>query len=254
MVTEATCLDVALRIYEQRTKIGQSEELNALPTSELYRRLLGVYSFSVIDDTVRWLEIGQFLGRSGIGIIGVNSLYAYTLTPKGVAFAKSRSLPSADRELLYTEDPYGVFLARQFLTQDDVLFEVLTKTLPKSGFAIHDGRVDGLDAFRGEILLKIRRARFFLCLLTHREEIKGGGFASSVWLYQETGAAVALRKKPLVLVEEGMHEHYAGEMQKNYEYITFSRSNFASVLPEVVRRLQGDLTANHIPLPLARDG
>jgi len=51
-----------------------------------------------------------------------------------------------------------------------------------------------------------------------------------------------------------MHEHYAGEMQKNYEYITFSRSNFASVLPEVVRRLQGDLTANHIPLPLARAG
>lgn len=254
MITETTCLDVVLRIYEQRSRIGQSEELNALPAAELYRRLLGIYSLSVIDDTVRWLEIGQFLGRSGIGVIGINSLYVHTLSPKGVAFAKSRSLPLADRELLYTEDPYSIFVARQFLAQDDALFQVLTNTLPKSGFVTHDGRVDGLDAFRGEILRKIRRARFFLCLLTHREEIIGGGFASSVWLYQETGAAVALGKKPLILVEEGMHEHYAGEMQKNYEYITFSRSDFSSVLPEVVRRIHGDLTANHIPLPPTRGG
>ena len=180
--------------------------------------------------------------------------YALTLTPKGVAFAKAGALPLADRELLYTEDPYSVFVARQFCAQDDPLFGILTKEIPKSGFAIHDGRVDGLDAFRGEILRKIRKARFFLCLLTHRAEIKSGGFASSVWLYQETGAAVALGKKPLVLVEEGMHEHYAGEMQKNYEYITFSRPNFAAVLPEVVRRIHGDLTANHIPLPPTRDG
>jgi hypothetical protein len=240
-----------LCLYERRTQIGQSEELHALPAAELYRRLLGIYSLSVIDDTVRWLEVGQFLGRSGIGI---NGPYAHMLTPKGVTFAKSQSLPLADRALLYTEDPYSVFVARQFRAQDDTLFEVLAKDVPRSGFAIHDGRVDGLDAFRGEILRKIRKARFFLCLLTHRAEIKGGGFASSVWLYQETGAAVALGKKPLILVEEGMHEHYAGEMQKSYEYITFSRPDFSSVIPEVVRRLHGDLTANHIPLPREKDG
>ena len=70
MVTEATCLDVVSCLYEQRTHVGHSEVAHALPSGDLYRRLLGIYSLPVIDDTVRWLEIGQFLGRSGIGIIG----------------------------------------------------------------------------------------------------------------------------------------------------------------------------------------
>jgi hypothetical protein len=116
------------------------------------------------------------------------------------------------------------------------------------GIEALDGQVDGIEAFRGEILRKIRVARFFICLLTHRSPLAGGGFASSVWLYQETGAAVALGKRPLILVEDGMDEHYAGELQKNYEYITFDRANFVEAVDQVARRLISDLEANHIPL------
>jgi hypothetical protein len=69
----------------------------------------------------------------------------------------------------------------------------------------------------------------------------------SVWLYQETGAAVALGKKPLILVEQGMDEHFAGELQKNYEYIPFCRAEYESSFQELGRRVRGDLAANHIP-------
>jgi hypothetical protein len=49
-------------------------------------------------------------------------------------------------------------------------------------------------------------------------------------------------------VEEGLDEHFAGELQKNYEYIPFVRSDFAAAAAETQRRLTADLIANHIPV------
>ena len=72
----------------------------------------------------------------------------------------------------------------------------------------------------------MKRARFFVCLLTQRASLESGGYVSSVWLYQEVGAAVALGKKPLLLIEEGMDRHYEGELQRTYEHISFSRSHY----------------------------
>lgn len=263
MVTEGICLDIVLKLYGRKTtvthkfnlddtpgsqpKVQRSENDNALSPSDLYRELLGTYSLSTIDDNIRWLELAGFLGRVKWGIIGPE---LWQLTPSGEEFARNRALDDKNRNLLYTEDPYLVFVARQFRTDDDPLYANLVEALAGAGYSALDGRVDGLDAFRGEILRKIRKARFFVCLLTHRAELKEGGYASSVWLYQETGAAVALGKKPLLLVESAMSDHYAGELQKNYEYIPFDRHCFGKALPEVVRRLNGDLGASHIPLPI----
>jgi hypothetical protein len=52
----------------------------------------------------------------------------------------------------------------------------------------------------------------------------------------------------LILVEEGISDHFAGELQKNYEYIPFERSDFGAAFDEVGRRLINDLKANFIPL------
>ena len=249
MITEATCADVVACLYAGTTYIGNNAEPHSLPQNELYRRLLGRYSLSSIDSTVRWLEVGNFVGRSGFGLPAQGLPFAYVLTTKGIEYAKLGLLPPADKKLLYTEDPYRVFVARQFQPQDEPLFTELSSTLQAAGFTVSDGQVDALDTFRGEIIHKIRLAWLFICLLTHREAVVSGGFPSSVWLYQETGAAVALGKKPLLLVEAGMHPHYAGELQKTYEYISFERNSFVLMLPEVVRRIHGELTANHIPLP-----
>jgi hypothetical protein len=111
-----------------------------------------------------------------------------------------------------------------------------------------DGTIDGIEAFRGEILRKIAVARYFVCILTHRAELSAGGYASSVWLYQEIGAAVALGKKPLVAVEDGLDAHYAGELQKNYEYVSFNRGSFEEAFGDLGNRIRNDLLANHIPL------
>ena len=85
--------------------------------------------------------------------------------------------------------------------------------------------------------------------LTKRAALASGSFASSVWLYQETGVAVAYGKKPLLLVEEGIDSEYVGELQRIYEHITFTRSNHPERFEAIARRLLIDLEANNIPLP-----
>ena len=250
MVTEQIVIDV-VRIIAPRTCTMESGETkspveHALGTSAVYRALMSTYSLADIETGVRWLELGGYVGYSGYGLA---PQMVMILTEKGVALAERGSLEDAERQFVYQDDPYAAFVARQFRDEDLELFNQLRSVLQLVGVKAVDGRADGIDAFRGDILRKIRSARFFVCLLTHRTLLKNGRYASGVWLYQETGAAVALGKKPLVLVEDGMDDHFAGEMQKNYEYVPFSRSSQPEAFEEIARRIQADLCFNHIPLP-----
>jgi hypothetical protein len=264
MVTEGICLAVVQRLRGQRytmtrtlnlddkpgavPKVSETTYDDALPPRKLIRHLLATYPLADIEGALRWLEIGEYVGEISMGVMWPRALL--NLTPKGIALADASRLDSAERDLLYQEDPYAAFVARQFAAEDDELFAFLAdRVLAPIGIKAFDGRVDGIEAFRGEILRKIRLARFFVCILTRRAELRDGTFASSVWLYQETGAAVALGKKPLILVEAGLGEHYAGELQKNYEYIPFTRPDYAEAFQGVGKRIVHDLEANHIPLP-----
>jgi hypothetical protein len=265
MITEQICVDVVRLLYgETRTMIrvqdlddspgaqpsrSQSTVEHARPPGEVYRALLSRYSLSDLDGAIRWLELGEYISYSGFAFA---PRLVMQLTEKGLRLANAGSLDDEERRLVYQEDPYSAFIARQFRDEDTPLFAYLDESVLRPiGIQALDGRVDGIEAFRGEILRKIRAARFFVCILTHREQLSGGGFASSVWLYQETGAAVALGKKPLILVEDGINEHFAGELQQNYEYIRFSQPTFREAFDAVGRRLLNDLTANSIPLPSA---
>lgn len=257
MITEKMIVAAVRLLHGRRwtmsTKTGadtvtsESVEEHAMPPGMLLRSLLSQYSLSDAEGVVRWLEIGGYVGYTGWGLIAPKQLLV--LTEKGVKLAQTGELEPSERQFVYREDPYSVFVARQFQDEDAALYEHLRDSvLTPLGLVAVDGNVDGIEAFRGEILRKIALARFFVCILTRRAELKAGGFASSVWLYQETGAAVALGKKPLVVVESGLGEHYAGELQKNYEYVSFERASFQNALQEVGRRIVNDLTANHIPL------
>jgi hypothetical protein len=228
------------------------EQEDARPPGHVIRALLPKYSLPDIHAAIEWLELGEYLSTAGWGLIMPRALLK--LTAKGKAFADSGLLEGPERDLVYQEDPYAAFIARQFSPADDALFSFLgEEVLTPIGIKAFDGKVDGIEAFRGELLRKMRLARFFVCILTRRAELQSGRFASSVWLYQETGAAVALGKKPLLLVEDGLDDHYAGELQKNYEYIPFLRAGFEDAFRAVGRRILNDLEANHIPAPIRLD-
>ncbi len=260
MVSENICLEV-LRLMlgksvtmtltffpgDENETVSTSNVDNAITESALYRPLLANYDLSNIEAAVRWLQLGEFVGRTQKGLRGP---WAFTLTQKGVKAAEDGKFSDADRHLLYRAEPYQVFVAHQFNDDDQELVRYLRdEILLPAGYSAVDGRAEGLEEFRQAILSKMSRARFFLCLLTKRSELVAGTFVSSVWLYQEIGAAMALDKKPLLLVEEGIDPHFTGELQKTYEYFEFTRSNHTRVFKKIVGRFNADLEADLIPLP-----
>jgi len=260
MVSESICLNI-LSFARGRTvaltktlhvsdppseQVSQHED--AFTDSDLYRHLLTRYPMAEIDAAIRWLQYGQYIGESSATIRGP---FWRELTQKGRDAAIAGRLPENDRPLLYQEQqPHQVFVAHQFNTDDTALVSYIReRVLAPAGFELVDGRAEGLEDFRTSILTKIKRARYFLCLLTKRIELSSGTFASSVWLYQETGVAVALGKQPLLLVEDSIDREYVGELQSIYEHIVFNRSNHPQAFERIVPRLVADLKAHSIPLP-----
>jgi hypothetical protein len=260
MVSESICIDI-LRFARGKTATLTREflgggtpsrhvtqEEDAFTDAELYRHLLTCYPMAEIDAAVRWLLYGAYVSESSGSIRGP---FWKNLTQKGRDAADASRLPDDDRPLLYQEQqPYQVFVAHQFNEDDTALVSYIRdRVLTPVGFELVDGRAEGLEDFRTSILTKIKRARYFLCLVTKRIELSSGGFASSVWLYQETGVAVAFGKHPLLLVENSIDPQYVGELQSIYEHIVFSRSNHPQMFDRIAPRLIADLTAHNIPSP-----
>lgn len=260
MVSESICLSI-LRFARRRTltltttmhasdppsqQVSRHED--AFTDADLYRNLLARYPMADIDAAVRWLQYGEYLGESSATIRGP---FWKELTQKGRDAADAHRVPDDDRHLLYQDEkPHQVFVAHQFNPDDIALVSYIRdRVLTPAGFELVDGRAEGLEDFRSSILTKIKRARFFVCLVTKRIELSSGTFASSVWLYQETGVAVAYKKQPLLLVEDSIDPQYVGELQSIYEHIVFNRSNHPQVFDRIVPRLIADLNAHSIPLP-----
>ncbi len=265
MVSEKICLEIISSLHGRTTtstqtwhpgrdneRVTKTEDTDGLATRDLYRPLLVDYDLADIDAALRWLELGEYLGKtSPMGMVSaVAGLYVHVLTDKGRDVARSGQFSEPERNLFYQEDPYAVFVAHQFNEDDEELVLYIEKELlVPNGFKPLYGKAEGLEEFRTSILGNIKEARFFLCLLTRRTPLKSGLFTSSVWLYQEIGAAMAFGKKPLILVEEGLDYHFAGELQSIYEFIPFSRSNYTEAFGGIIPRLNSDLQSSLIPLP-----
>jgi len=266
MVSEKICLDIIKDLYgkmstlttkhmlsDDKEEISESRISNALSAADLYRPLLARYDLQDIDSAVRWLTLGGYLRSFGFGI--TNQVTGYELTRKGCEVVERGQFPDEERKLFYRENPYAVFIAHQFNKDDQSLVRYIRDDLLKPrGFHVVSGRAMGLEQFRVSILNKIRDSRFFICLLTKRVPLESGGYISSVWLYQEIGAAMAFGKNPLLLVEQGIDSHFVGEFQKIYEHIPFTRSNHTAVFPDIIRRLEADLEGSMIPLPKPNQG
>lgn len=259
MVSESICMSI-LEFMRGRTVTETNTRSEPPKTKhhsdagipgQIYRHLLGRYDLPSIDAGIRWLELGEYFTTSRAGIIGATW---YVLTEKGKQAADVGAFSEGERLLLYQDQkPHEVFIAHQFNSDDsDLVTYIRDSLLIPLGFTVTDGRADGLEDFRSAILAKIKRARFFLCLLTKRRELAEGRYASSVWLYQETGAAVAFGKRPLLLVEHGVDSEYVGELQSIYEHIVFTRSNHPSKFEAIGRRFLADLDAHAIPKPTPR--
>ncbi|MFO0901009.1 MAG: hypothetical protein U0836_26570 [Pirellulales bacterium] len=257
MLSERVALDilqeVKLGIATVRTTFrGGEPSEEVVPHSSTLGRLLSTllsrHSYEDIVATVEFLESCEYLGRTEFGLRGP---WCYTLLGKGRLVADAGSFTPEERTTFYGGvTPLSVFVAYQFNEGDSQLFRYLKEDLlEKTGFSVVDGRAEGLEDFRTSILDKIRRCQFFLCLLTKRGQLSGGGHVSSVWLYQETGVAIAYGKKPLLLVDRELDRQYVEGLQSIYEHVPFTLHSHAKDFREVLRRLRKELDNSGCAVP-----
>jgi hypothetical protein len=255
MVSELICLTILrfMRGQSFHVKAGNSESIHqdAASPSDISRYLLGRYQLSDIDAALRWLELCKYIRTDKAGFGSFHMISWHVLIDKGQRAADRGKIDEDDKKLLYQEeDPYAVFVAHQFNSDDTALVAYIRdEVLQPYGFTMLEGQADGLEPFRTAILEKIHRARFFLCLLTKRIELASGTFVSSVWLYQETGVAAAYGKKPVILLEEGIDKEYVDELQSIYQYISFTRSNHPQMFKRISQQFLIDLDDHLIPRP-----
>ncbi len=126
-----------------------------------------------------------------------------------------------------------VFLSHCFADKD--LAVGLTALLNQHGFEVLTG-LDTAGSISRVILQRIGEADFFLCLMT-RDQLKADGtFTTSPWLLEEKGAALALQKPVVLMVEDGVSDF--GELQGDVERIHFGERRFVMAALQAIEHLK----------------
>jgi hypothetical protein len=130
----------------------------------------------------------------------------------------------------------SVFLSYRFVENDYV--EGLRTLLERDGFTVVTGEDAGGYISRS-VLERIGASEFFLCLMTRDEEKSDGTFTTSPWLLEEKGAALALNKKIILMVEDGISANDIGGLQGDWQRIHFTAKGFTKAALRAINQLKG---------------
>lgn len=126
-----------------------------------------------------------------------------------------------------------VFVSYRFA--DKKLVDGLVELLVRNNFTVTKGNSVTTYVSQG-VLERIRNCDFFLCLMTRAEEKKDGTYTTSAWVLEEKGAALALGKKPVLMVQEGVTE--SGGLHGDWQLIRFTLEDFLTAALQAVDQLK----------------
>lgn len=133
-----------------------------------------------------------------------------------------------DRELMNART---VFLSYRFLEND--YLNPFKALLSDFGYEVVTGERTNRSISR-DVIQRIRDSSYFLSVMTASEQ--GTDESSLAWLYEEKGAAVALAKPVVVLVERGIQK--PGAIQGDLELVYFERENFLRAARAAIEKLK----------------
>ncbi|MFF5218650.1 hypothetical protein [Micromonospora sp. NPDC000442] len=149
---------------------------------------------------------------------------------------ETRSLEAARSDLVRpTSTPASVFLSYRFAEEDGYV-RGLSGLLEDRGFTVVTGR--RADGYVGAAVLnRIRECEFFVSLMTRARRFAGDEerYATSAWLIEEKGAALAYRKYMVLLVEEGVDD--IGGLQGDWQRHVFTPTTFTAAARDAVAQL-----------------
>ncbi len=86
------------------------------------------------------------------------------------------------------------------------------------------------------ILDRLKKCEYFLCLMTRDQMLADGKYTTSPWLLEEKGAALALEKPIVLMIEEGVSE--VGRLEGDLQSIRFKPHAFLNASLDAVDRLE----------------
>lgn len=129
--------------------------------------------------------------------------------------------------------PNSVFLSHRF--EEAEWIDGLSSLLASNGFTVIDAK--NSSTYIGQAILeRIQEAEFFLCLMSKYKRKDDGLYTTSPWLLEEKGAALALRKRIVLMVEEGVDDY--GGLQGDWQRIHFSTKGFTKAALIAVEQLK----------------
>jgi len=131
------------------------------------------------------------------------------------------------------DGPLSVFVSYRFAEEDYI--GGLNLLLEQHGFVVVTGKSANTFVSRA-VLDRIKACDLFLCLMTRDKEKTDGTFATSPWLLEEKGAALAFGKPIVMMVEEGVTDF--GGLQGDWQRIHFGPKGFLSAAIQAVQQLK----------------
>jgi hypothetical protein len=125
-----------------------------------------------------------------------------------------------------------VFLSHRFAENEYV--GGLTRLLENEGFTVSIGSPVNTYVSQA-VLQRISEADYFVCLMTRDKEKVDGNYTTSPWVLEEKGAALALKKPVVLLVEHGVDE--LGGLQGDWQRIHFGPKGYLSAALQAVGQL-----------------
>ena len=125
-----------------------------------------------------------------------------------------------------------VFFSYRF--DDEAYVGGLISLLQQTGFTVLTGR-ETAGSVSSVVLKRIADADVVLCVMTKDQAKANGGFTTSPWLLEEKGAALALRKPLVLMVEDGVTDY--GELQGDAERIHFGERSMLQAALQAIDRL-----------------
>jgi hypothetical protein len=147
----------------------------------------------------------------------------------------------AFEQMIYRESSLitqkSVFLSFSYRHEDVELVEGFKMLLENAGFIVITGEKNPMGSLSRSILLKIKQTEKCVVVMTNRDKKENGKFTTSSWLLEEKGAAIALGKPCLMLVEDGIDDQEIGGLQGDDQRLHFNRNNFTRIVADAIKML-----------------
>lgn len=126
-----------------------------------------------------------------------------------------------------------VFISYDF--GHDSVMSGLKDLLAQQGFTTRTGDKSNTYISKA-ILRRIEESEYFLSVMTKRAEKADGTYTTSPWLLEEKGAAIALGKRLVLMVEEGVSD--IGGLEGDWQRIHFGPMGFLTAALTAVKQLK----------------